>query len=339
MDAGFEQGPIRPPSEARSLLVRVSRNCPWNRCVFCPAYKGERFSRREVEEVLADLDALRAFHGDGPRSAFLQDADPLTTRPEDLVRILEGLRERFPRVERITTYARTQTLRRKPLEDLRRIRQAGLTRVHVGLESGADSVLALVRKGVTQADHILAGARAKEAGFELSLYVMPGLGGKALTDEHADGTAAALAAIEPHFTRLRTTAVVGGTPLFEMQERGAWEPLGETETVREIRRLLAGLAGTRTRLESDHISNLLLHLRGDLPADHGALLAHCDAYLGLPQEERRLFVLGRRTGRVARPEHLDRPGVRPELEALFAQLCEAGLDLTDVAAELRRRIL
>jgi len=335
----FEQGPIRPPSEARSLLVRVSRNCPWNRCVFCPAYKGERFEHRTVDEVLEDLDALKEYHGDSPRSAFLQDADPLTTKPDDLIRILAGLRERFPKVERITTYARTQTLRRKPLEDLRRVREAGLNRVHVGLESGSDRVLELIRKGVTQEDHILGGARAKEAGFELSLYVMPGVGGKELTDEHADATARTLARIEPHFTRLRTTAAIPGTPLFDMQEQGEWEPLNDTETVGEIRRMLAGLEGVRTRLESDHISNLLMHLRGDLPDEHGALLAHCDAYLGLPEEDRLLFILGRRTGRLARVEQLDRAGVREELQGLLAQLREAGHDFDVVTAELRRQIL
>ncbi|MHC4137424.1 MAG: B12-binding domain-containing radical SAM protein [Planctomycetota bacterium] len=334
----FEQGPIRPPSEARSLLVRVSRNCPWNRCVFCPAYKGQRFERRTVEEVLADLDALKEFHGDWPRSAFLQDADPLTTKPDDLVRILEGLRERFPRVERITTYARTQTLRRKPLADLRRVREAGLDRVHVGLESGSDRVLQLIRKGVTQEDHILAGARAKEAGFELSLYVMPGVGGAALTDEHADASAQTLAAIEPHFMRLRTACAVQGTPLFEMQERGEWEPLDETETVREIRRLLAGLEGVRMRLESDHVFNLLMHLRGDLPQDHAKLLAHCDAYLDLSENDRQLFVLGRRTGRLVRVEQLELPGVRPELSGLRAQLDEAGHDFAATIAELRRQV-
>ena len=334
----FEQGPIRPPSEARSLLVRVSRNCPWNRCVFCPAYKGQKFERRTVAEVLEDLDALKEFHGDWPRSAFLQDADPLTTKPDDLVEILEGLRERFPNVERITTYARSQTLRRKPLADLRRVREAGLDRVHVGLESGSDRVLELIRKGVTQEDHILAGARAKEAGFELSLYVMPGVGGTELTDEHADSTAQTVAAIEPHFTRLRTACAVQGTPLFEMAERGEWKPLGETETVREIRRFLAGLENVRMRLESDHVFNLLMHLRGDLPEDHSELLAHCDKYLELSADDRQLFVLGRRTGRLVRVEQLDQPGVRPELAGMLAQLDEAGHDFATTIAELRRQI-
>jgi radical SAM superfamily enzyme YgiQ (UPF0313 family) len=335
----FEQGPIRPPSEARSLLVRVSRNCPWNRCVFCPAYKGHKFELRSVDEVLKDLDGLKEYHGDRPHSAFLQDADPLTTKPDDLIAILKGLRERFPKVERITAYARTQTLRRKPLADLRRVREAGLDRVHVGLESGSDRVLEMIRKGVKREDHVLAGARAKEAGFELCLYVMPGVGGVALSDEHADHTAEALAEIQPDFTRLRTTAAIPGTPLFEMQERGEWEPLDDTGTVREIRRMLAGLAGVSTRLRSDHISNLLMHLRGNLPDAHAKLLARCDAFLALGEEDRRLFILGRRTGRLGRVEQLELPGVREEMQRQLAQLREAGHDFDVVAAELRRRIL
>ncbi|MBN2362388.1 MAG: radical SAM protein, partial [Deltaproteobacteria bacterium] len=211
----FEQGPIRPPSEASSLLVRVSRNCPWNRCAFCPVYKGQRFSLRSAEEVLADLDAMREALGAGPvpRTAFLQDANPLLTRPDDLVRIVEGIRERFPEVERITAYARAHTLVHRGAGDLRRIREAGLDRLHVGLESGCDEVLALISKGATRGQQIEAGQRAKQAGFELSEYVMPGLGGSRLSAAHADDTASALVAIQPDFVRLRTTSAVPGTEL------------------------------------------------------------------------------------------------------------------------------
>ena len=139
---GFEQGPIRPPSEARSLLVRVSRNCPWNHCAFCSVYKGQRFSLRSADEVLADLDVMRQLLGDRPRTVFLQDANPLLTRTDDLVRIVAGIRERFPGVTRITAYARTHTLARRKLAELQRIRAAGLDRLHVGVESGCDEVLA-----------------------------------------------------------------------------------------------------------------------------------------------------------------------------------------------------
>jgi len=336
---GFETGRIRPPSEAMSLLVRVSRNCPWNRCAFCPVYKGEKYSRRDAAEIHADLDALKDLHGDAPRTVFLQDADPLNTHPDVLVDVLTGIRERFPNVRRITAYARSRSLCRRSAEDLRRLREAGLDRVHVGMESGSDRVLELVDKGATREDHREGGLKAKAAGFELSFYLMPGLGGRALTDEHADDSASLVAEVEPHFVRLRTTATAPGTPLEEMQRSGAWTPLDEGETVAEIRRFLAGLEGVTTRLESDHSLNLLMDLRGDLPDDLEDLLAMCDEFLDLPPRERTMFVLGRRTGRIGRVEHLAHPGVRAGLEEILRRIEEAGADPEEVAADLRRRLV
>ena len=340
MRSCYEQGPIRPPSEAMSLLVRVSRNCPWNRCAFCPVYKGGAgYSKRSVEEILEDLDAMVEVHGDAPRTVFLQDADPLLAPPDDLVAVLRGVRERFPAVRRITTYARSRTLARRPLEDLVRIREAGLDRVHVGLESGCETVLDLVAKGVTADQQIAAGRKAKEAGFELSEYVMPGLGGREHSASHADDTAAAVAAIEPDFVRLRSTSVVPGTPLADIEEEGRWTGLGEIETLAEIRRFLAGLDGATLRLESDHSMNLLMELRGDLPDDLDRLLAVCDDLLGRSEEERTLFALGRRTGRLTRPAHLERPGMREHLAELRDALLPPGADPEALFLELRRRFL
>ena len=173
----FEQGPIRPPSEAHSLLVRVIRNCTWNRCTFCPVYKGTKSSLRPVDEVLADVDAMAAaaevlrrrgvaavheglvpqeayqvslFLGDGARTVFLQDADPCAVKPEKLAAVIRRIRERFPSVERVTTYGRASTLARRAPEDLALLADAGLTRVHLGLESGADEVLMAIEKGCTE---------------------------------------------------------------------------------------------------------------------------------------------------------------------------------------------
>jgi radical SAM superfamily enzyme YgiQ (UPF0313 family) len=336
MDLGFEQGPIRPPSEAASLLVRVSRNCPWNRCAFCPVYRGQRFSLRPVEEVLADLDAMRTALGDNYASAFLQDANPLVTRPDDLVRMVEAIRQRFPRVQRFTAYARAHTLTRRSTADLRRVRQAGLNRLHVGLESGCDAVLQLVNKGVTRAQQIEGALRAREAGFELSLYVMPGLGGRQLSNRHADDTASALEAAQPDFIRLRTTTPVPGTELARMQEQGEIEPLTEVETVRETRRLLAGLDTTEARLESDHVMNLLIDLNGQLPGDRERLLGLCDDLLELPHERQQMFVLARRLGWLRRPCQLDDLAVTRRLRAVLE---EVGGDPESLFAELRGRVL
>jgi len=335
----FEQGPIRPPSEAGSLLVRVSRNCPWNRCAFCPVYKGSKFSLRTPEEVIADLDEMKEFYGDGVRTVFLQDANPLLTRPDDLVKIIQAVRERFPHADRITAYARSHTLARRKVEDLKRIRAAGLDRIHVGMESGCDEVLKLVCKGTTRAEQIEGGQRAKQAGFELSEYVMPGLGGRALTDAHADDSASALVAIRPDFVRLRTTAVIPGTPLHELQEKGEFEPLTEVELVKEIRGFLSGLEGLTTRLESDHILNLLMELRGDLPGDLDDLIGVCDEFLALDDQLKLKFILARRMGWMGTLKHLDVPALDREIDRIIKELESKGVDPEEVFRELRTRMV
>jgi histone acetyltransferase (RNA polymerase elongator complex component) len=302
-------------------------------------YKGSKFSLRTPEEVIADLEEMKEFYGDAVRTVFLQDANPLLTRPDDLVKIVEAVRERFPSASRITAYARSHTLARRKVEDLKRIRQAGLDRIHVGMESGCDEVLKLICKGTTRAEQVKGGQRAKQAGFELSEYIMPGLGGRALTDAHADDSASALVEIQPDFVRLRTTAVIPGTPLFEMQEKGEFEPLTEVELVKEIRRFLAGLKGLTTRLESDHILNLLMELRGDLPGDLEELIGVCDQFLDLDDQLKLKFVLARRMGWMGTLRHLDTPALDKEIDRIVKELKAKGVDPEEVFRELRTRMV
>jgi radical SAM superfamily enzyme len=335
----FEQGPIRPPSEAGSLLVRVSRNCPWNRCAFCSVYKGDRFSLRKTEEIVADLEAMRETFGDRVRSVFLQDANAMIARVDDLIEVLEAVRSRFPHVERITTYARSHTLARRSVEDLGRLREAGLDRVHVGFESGCDAVLEMVRKGTTRAEQIEGGKRVVEAGLELSEYWMPGLGGREHSAAHATDSASALREIDPHFIRLRTTAVVPGTALAEMRDGGDFVPLGEVELISEIRAFLDGLGDLPTRLESDHVLNLMMDLRGDLPADREHLLSLCDSFLEADDETQRLFILARRSGHGITLAHLEDDALRARLVDTYAELLDPSLDLDEVLNRARSAML
>ncbi len=150
--------------------------------------------RHQVAEIARAMkpEELAAFHAayhwcfaGGMQSVFIQDANSLIIKTAELVEILTHLKMRFPAIQRITSYARSHTLARKSVEELRDLRDAGLNRIHVGLESGSDEILKRVRKGVTKQIHVEAGIRVKEAGIELSEYFMPGLGGRALSEENA----------------------------------------------------------------------------------------------------------------------------------------------------------
>lgn len=368
MSFEFEMGPIRPPSEASSILVRVTRNCPWNRCAFCNTYRGQKFSRRSAEEVIGDIENIRAIAdrlleacgGDvrqatqgvisvakglditpeeyyrqvlfwlhyGMKSAFLQDANSLILPAQELSKILRHLKERFPSLERITSYARAKTVSKKSLEDMKILRMSGLSRLHFGMESGCDDVLDLVDKGVTSAEQIDAGRKAMEAGFDLSEYYMPGLGGKAFWEKNARESARIINAINPTFVRIRSTVPLPGTPLGEMMAKGEWEPLSEEGKVRELRLFIESLEGITSYIASDHIMNLLEDVEGKFPNEKEKMLGVIDRFLGMPPREREMFIIGRRLGRFRYMDDFQPDGeldsIRERLIAAFGSI-DAGM--------------
>ncbi len=370
----FEQGPIRPPSEAQSLLVRVIRNCTWNRCTFCPVYKGTKSSLRPVDDVLADVDAMAAaaevlrsegigplrdgrlpqeayqvalFVRAGEKTVFLQDADPCAVKPEKLAAVIRRVKERFPAVERVTTYGRAATLARRTPEQLAMLVEAGLTRVHLGLESGADEVLMAVDKGCTGGDLIAAGENVVRAGLELCFYLMPGLGGRAASAAHVAGSARVIGAVaaaappeRPLVVRLRTAAVSPGTPLAEREAAGDFVLPDDVEVAQELRDLLELLGESRVELRSDHTLNLMRELEGSLPQDRERLLALLDEYLALPREEQARFAIGVRLGHFRTLADLRDPGRGAALERQFDGYAQPSADeLLDVAASLRSRFI
>ncbi len=300
-----EQGVIRPPSEAHSLLVRVTRNCPWNRCVFCPAYKGVTFSRRTVEEVKADVDAMAKIHSGHVhmiRAAFLQDADSLVLKTDQIVEILHHLQARFPALERVTTYARATTLRRKSRDELTRLREAGLKRIHTGLESGSEKVLRLIRKGITPEDILEAGAKVMAAGISLSEYIMPGVGGRTRSEEHARETARLLNEVKPDFIRVRTFALHPRSPLKKMVDEGTFVPMTDEEIVGEIRLLVSSLDDIHSYFAcGDYSPNLLMQVDGYLDEKKAAMLAELEKYLSLTPDQKKAYSLIRRSSSVNYP--------------------------------------
>ena len=190
----------------------------------------------------------------GGKTVFLQDANTLIMPSNELVEVLKYLKETFPTIERVTSYARAKTLAKKTPEELKELRQAGLSRLHVGLETGDDELLKYVDKGVTSAEQIQAGKKAKEAGFELSEYVMPDLGGRARSDQHARNTAKVLNEINPDFIRLRPFVPGPGIPLYEDCSKGVLQLSSPHERLQEIRMLVENLNVT-SRLCFDHFLN------------------------------------------------------------------------------------
>ena len=376
---GFEQGPIRPPSEADSLLIRVTRNCPWNHCRFCPVYKGRRFSLRPVAHVIEDIErvyryvvAIREASADGGRpapadvrrigdavqpadsaafqaalhwmaggmhSVFLQDANSLVIKPRDLQTVLEHLRRRFPWVARITSYARSHSIARIAQPDLEALAAAGLNRIHIGLESGADAVLQRMRKGTTKAGHIKAGLKVKAAGMELSEYVMPGLGGRELSRVHALETADALNRIDPDFIRLRTLAIPNHTELANDREQGRFEKLGDRETAEELLLLLENLEGITSMVKSDHILNLFQEIEGRLPDDQVAMTGLIRAFLALAPEDQVIYQTGRRLGLLARYSDLEVPERRRRAEQAVAHYGIRPENVDTVVDEIIKRFI
>ncbi|MFZ5586579.1 MAG: radical SAM protein [Thermodesulfobacteriota bacterium] len=289
-------GPIyRPPSEAMSLLVQATIGCPHNKCSFCMVYKrGPAFAVRPTAEIIADLRQARAELGDGLRAIFLPAGNSLAMPTEELETVCRASGDLFPALERITTYASVTSILAHGAGGLKRLRAAGLKRLHVGLESGHDPTLARVKKGCDSAMQRAAGALALKAGLELNLYLLLGLAGPADSAAHAAATAAVVNAINRHgrlSLRLRTLVPKVDTPLLRQIDKGRFTLCTPHQILAEARALIAALDGP-ARLFSDHYTNYL-DLAGRLPDDRPRLLAEIDAALKLPREAFRPDFVGR----------------------------------------------
>jgi radical SAM superfamily enzyme YgiQ (UPF0313 family) len=282
----YDFPPFRPPSEANSLLLRVTRGCPWNRCTFCSMYKGTKFEIRDLGEIKTDIEMARELYGERVRTVFIGDSNSLVAKTETLVQVLKSLYSSFPHLERVTSYARAKTLAKKPTEDLEKIRQAGLTRLHVGLETGDRDLLKEIEKGATPEEMVEAGRKSKKAGFEYSLYVLLGIGGEEKWENHAKGTADVLNQIDPHFIRVRTFIPQPNSPLYEAMEEGRFH-LPSPETILKETRLLLEALQVTSQFLSDHISNLL-PLHGKLPEDKGSMIQMIDEALRELEKDGRL---------------------------------------------------
>ena len=342
----FRIGPIRPPSEAQSLLLQVTNGCTWNKCKFCQLYRGTKFKAYSADSIREDIDnmviiadrvrkfqapdgswdiaglnrQLQVYDGEelqcfymianwlvgGGENVFLQDGNTTALSSGRLTDVLIYLKQAFPSIKRITSYGRAENLAKVSPEEFAELKAAGLDRIHSGFETGSDAVLNKINKGVTAQQEIIAGRNVKAGGIELSVYFMPGVGGKELTVENALGTAEVINAVDPDFFRVRTAFIKPGTGLYDDFLNGELTLCSDDEKLIEIRTVIEKADGIDTRLVSDHMINLLQDVEGSLKHDKDKMLGMIDDYLARPEEEKRRYQAARRLAVVGRPEDMDR---------------------------------
>ena len=282
----YEGSLFRPPSEARSLIFQATLGCSYNECTFCGMYRDKRFRVRPLRELLAEIDWASGQPGaEHVRKVFLADGDALVAKASFLRAICEALVQAFPRLRRISCYASPQALQVRSVEEMSDLREAGLTLYYLGIESGSDAVLAHMKKGVDGDEMIRVANKATEAGVALSTMILLGIGNRALSRDHALGSARVVNAIQPRFLSTLVVTPVEGTPLWEDFQAGKADSMTPPELAVELRTFLGALELCGTIFRSNHASNYLT-LAGSLPKDQARLLERLDAAIADPASAR-----------------------------------------------------
>lgn len=269
---------IRPPSESGSLLLQVTLGCAHNRCTFCGTYRQKPFCIRPMADILREIDESAGLYETAVRRVFLCDGNALVMKTEQLLEILQRIKERFPLCRRVGSYATAADVLRKPAEALAALRALGLGILYLGLESGSDEILRRVNKGSDSQAMVEAVLKCRDAAIAASMMVINGLGGQALWEEHAAETARVLNKMQPDYLAVLALQLIPGTGLWEQARSGAFSPLSPRERTVELHRLIQGLALENCFFSSAHISNLLPQ-RGVLPGDQARLLAEIEAFI------------------------------------------------------------
>lgn len=272
---------FRPPSEAHSLILPVTNGCSWNKCTFCEMYTApqKKFRARDEAEVLDEI--RRCGEQLIVQRVFLADGDAMVLPTRRLLGILEAIAEHMPTVERVTSYCLPRNLKRKSVEELRELREAGLAMLYVGAESGDDVVLERVNKGESfdsTADALL---KAGEAGLKRSVMILNGLGGAALSEQHAINSARLMNLTQPEFVSTLVVSFPQGMDRYRTRFPD-FEPLDQMGLFREVQLFLEQLELTDTVFRSDHASNYLV-LKGVLGADKPRMMEQVKRAIEQPE--------------------------------------------------------
>lgn len=274
----YEGQIYRPPSEARSLIVQATIGCSWNHCTYCDMYRDKTFRVRDLDEILEDIETARRLQGSEVDKVFIADGDGLIMDLDHWEPILAACNAAFPRLRRVSAYATAMNLLEKTPEELRRLRELGLSLLYIGPESGDDITLKRIAKGTSFDEHVRAAERAHAAGMKLSVIFLLGAGGVDRSREHAQGSAKLAGAMDPRFVSLLTLTVIPGTPMGRQQDQGKFSLPEQRDLLAELRTFVAGARPSDAIFRTNHASNYL-PLAGRLPRDRDRILEVVDAAL------------------------------------------------------------
>ena len=273
----YEGKLYRPPSEARSYIVQATIGCSHNLCTYCDMYRDKQFRVRDLDEVLEDIRAGGVSYR-GADKVFVADGDALIMEKDHWLEILEASKEAFPGLRQVSCYATAENVLEKTPEEMAALREAGLTMLYIGPESGDDVTLKRIVKGGTFADHVEAARRAHDAGMRISVIVLLGAGGVDRSREHAEATAKLISEMDPEFVGALTLTVIPGTPQARMVEKGHFELPDIPTLLGELRTIVQLASPSRTVFRTNHASSYL-PIAGELPHDRDAILRAIDLAL------------------------------------------------------------
>lgn len=273
----YEGALYRPPSEARSLIIQATVGCAHNGCTFCSMYKDKKFRIKPVEDILKEIEASSKTYSSFEK-IFIADGDAMIMKTDDLVLILDKIREDYPRCKRVGIYATPKAVLLKSSEELIRLREKGIGIVYMGIESGDDETLKAINKGATADEIVQAGRKVKAAGMALSVTLISSIAGKEKSEQHALKSAEIVSLINPEYASFLTLMLEEGTPLYKDHLKAAFRMLSEEDIMREIRLFLEKVDAPGCIFRANHASNYV-SLAGTLNEDRERLISEIDEAL------------------------------------------------------------
>ena len=274
----YEGQVFRPPSEADAYILQATIGCSWNHCTYCDMYRSKTFRVRALTETLADIEEAKQSFGDRVRKVFVADGDALVLDLEHWEAILNACRDAFPRMKRVSAYATAMNVNEKSPEELRHLRELGLSLLYMGPETGDDITFKRIAKGSDFEEHVEAARRAHDAGMEISAIFLLGAAGTERSAEHAAGSAKLITAMNPEFVSALTLTVIPGTPIAKMQAQGKFTLPSVTRMLEELRTIVTEASPTDAVFRTNHASNYL-PLAGRLPQDRDRIVEALDKAL------------------------------------------------------------